>query len=59
MREEIVFLSGTHLNKVKAEELRCKLGFDDMHVEESDRRAGGLLMFYNKENESGFELHGS
>ena len=50
IRTDLVFLSESHLNKCKADELRRVLNFDSMYVVESDGRAGGLVMFYHKMN---------
>ena len=50
VRVELIFLSESHLNKIKADELCCKLGFDSMFLVESDGKAGGLVLFYRKEN---------
>uniref|UniRef100_A0A8R7UV67 Endonuclease/exonuclease/phosphatase domain-containing protein n=1 Tax=Triticum urartu TaxID=4572 RepID=A0A8R7UV67_TRIUA len=47
-RAELIFLSESHLNKCKADELRRVLGFDSMFVVESDGWAGGLVLFYHK-----------
>ena len=49
-RAELIFLSESHLNKCKADELRRVLGFDSMFVVESDGKAGGLILFYHKLN---------
>lgn len=51
MKADVIFLSESHLNKVKAIELRVKLGFDLFHIVESDGRSGGLVLFYNLANE--------
>lgn len=51
VRADVVFLSESHLNKAKAEDLKVKLGFDFFHLVESDGRSGGLVMFYNQSNE--------
>ena len=50
VKAELIFLSESHLNKCKADELRRVLDFDSMFVVESDGRAGGLVMFYHKMN---------
>ena len=49
-RADLVFLSESHLNKCKADELHRVLNFDSMFVVESDGRAGGLVIFYHKMN---------
>ena len=41
-----VFLAETHLNPVKAENLRKKLKMDRMEVQESVGASGGLLLFW-------------
>ena len=35
------------MNKEKADDVRRKLGFDEMYVQESDGRSGGLVLFCN------------
>jgi hypothetical protein len=40
------FLSETHLEKPRAENLRRKLGFDHSIIFESDGQSGGLLMLW-------------
>lgn len=50
MSEQPFFFLESHLNKIKVGELRCKLGFDSMFLDESDGKAGGLVLFYQKEN---------
>lgn len=52
IRAEVVFLSESHLNKIEADELRCKLGFNSMFLVESDGKAGGLVPFYQSENKT-------
>ena len=47
----MIFLSESHLNKVKAIELRIKLGFNSLHIIESDGHSGGLILSYNNEKE--------
>ena len=49
-RGDLIFLSESHLNNCKADELRRVLGFDSMFVVESDGKAGGLILFYRKLN---------
>ena len=49
-KADVIFLSESHLNKCKADELRRVLSFDSMFVVESDGRAGGLVLFYQKVN---------
>ena len=44
-------MSESHLNKDNANELKVKLGFDFIHIVESDGRSGGLVLFYNPSNE--------
>ena len=41
---DLIFLSESHLNKCKADEVRCFLSFDSMIVVESDGRAGDLVL---------------
>ena len=36
---ELIFLSESHLNKSKADELRCILGFSSMFLDERDRKS--------------------
>lgn len=43
---ECDFLSKSHLDKAKATELRFKLGFNFLHVIESDGRSGGLFFLF-------------
>ena len=50
VRADLIFLSESHLNNCKADELRRVLSFDSMFVVESDGRAGGLVLFYHKVN---------
>ena len=52
---DLIFISESHLNKNKADELRCNLGFNSMFLDESDGKSGGLVLFYQKENK--FELN--
>lgn len=47
----MVFLSESHMNNAKAIEVKNKLGFDLVHIVESDGRSGGLVMFYILANE--------
>ena len=49
-KAELIFLSESHLNKCKADELRRVLNFDSMFVVESDGRTGGLVLFYHEMN---------
>ena len=49
-RADLIFLSESHLNNCKADELRHNLGFDSMFVVESDGKARGLTLFYHKSN---------
>ena len=49
-KAELIFLSKSHLNNCKADELRRVLSFDSMFAVESDGRAGGLVLFYQKVN---------
>ena len=46
---DLIFLSESHLNKIKAGELRCKLGFDSLFLVESDGKAGGLIILSERE----------
>lgn len=39
----MIFLSETLMGKVKAENLKRRLGFDNFFIIESDGRSGGLL----------------
>jgi hypothetical protein len=50
VRPDILFLSETHLSKENAENLRRKLGFDFMSIDESDGRSRGLVMFWKEDN---------
>lgn len=47
---DVIFPSESHINKEKAQVLRVKLGFDFVHLVESDGRANGLALFCNKVN---------
>jgi len=47
-RSGVLFLSETHLGKVKAGKLKRRLGCDKFIIHESDGRSGGLLMLRNK-----------
>lgn len=47
----MIFLSRSHLNREMTTIVHRKLGFDFMHVEESDGRARELVMFYKDDNE--------
>ena len=49
IKPDILFLSETHLNKVKAGNLKRRLKFDEMEVVESDGREGGLLMLWHSD----------
>ena len=46
---DVIFLSESHLGKVKAEKLRRRVGFDHLLLHESDGRSGGLLLMWKKE----------
>jgi hypothetical protein len=46
LRPDVLFLSETHLNKARADNLRRRLNFDNVLVSESDGRSGGLLMLW-------------
>jgi hypothetical protein len=46
LKPDVFFLSETHLEKVRAENLRRKLGFDHSIIFESDGQSGGLLMLW-------------
>ena len=48
-KPDVFFLSETHLGKVKAENLKRRLGCDHFIIHESDGRSGGLLMLWRKE----------
>ena len=57
-RPDVIFLSETHLNKVRVDNLRRRLNFDMMAVAESDGKSGGLVMFWNQELKvTSSELH--
>jgi hypothetical protein len=45
----VFFLSKTHLGKIKAKDLKRKLGCDHLFIHESDGRSGCLLMLWRKE----------
>ena len=47
-RPDVLFLSETHLDKVKAEELRRKLLCDHCIIVESDGRSGGAVNVMEK-----------
>ena len=59
MREKLIpdvlFLSESHLNKDKADDLHRKLKFDSMSVVESDGRARGMVLFWNEDVKVLFE----
>ena len=42
----MVFLSESHLNKVKAGKLRRKLGMDQFSIFKSDGASEGLVLFW-------------
>ena len=46
VRSDVLFVSETHLNRSKVENLR-RFGFERMEVAESDGRSGGLVMLWN------------
>ena len=46
---DVVFLSETHLNKAKAENLMRCFDFQFMLINESDGRSGGFLMMWKRE----------
>ena len=46
VKANVIFLSESHLNRVKANEIREKLVFDRFHIVESDGRSGGLVLFF-------------
>jgi hypothetical protein len=46
LKPDVFFLSKTHLDKVRAENLRRKLGFDHSIIFKSDGQSGDLLMFW-------------
>ena len=48
-KPDVLFLSETHLGKVKAEELRRRLGCDHYIIHESDGRSGGLLLLWRND----------
>lgn len=50
VRAEVVFLSKSHLDEEKANDLRRKLSFDLAYVVRSDGRSGGLVPFCNNAN---------
>ena len=43
------FLSETHLDKAKADNVRRRAGFDHLIIHESDGRSGGLLLLWKEE----------
>ena len=43
---DVLFLSGTHLNKVRAKKLRKKLKMDHIEVVESVGASGGLILYW-------------
>ena len=49
-KAELIFLSESHLNKCKADELHRVLNFESMFVVESDGQAGGLVLYYQSLN---------
>src|SRR4051812_25147739 len=51
VKADVIFLSESHLNKARAEQVCGKLGLDRFHIFESDGRSGGLVLFYNLANE--------
>lgn len=46
LNPDVLFLSETHLDNAKAENVRRRAGFDRMIVDESDGRSGGLLLLW-------------
>jgi len=46
---DVFFLSETHLDKVKADNVRRRAGFDHLIIHESDGRSGGLLLLWKEE----------
>jgi hypothetical protein len=48
LRPDVLFLSKTHLNKARAENLKRRLTFDEVLVSESDGRSGGLIMLWQR-----------
>ena len=49
VRPDVVFMSESHLNKAKAENLMRRFDFQFMLINESDGRSGGLLMMWKRE----------
>jgi exonuclease III len=49
LNPDVFFLSETHLDNEKANNLRRRAGFDKMLVHESDGRSGGLLLLWKEE----------
>jgi hypothetical protein len=49
IKPDVLFLSETHLDKARAENLMRKLGYDSLSVHESDGQSGGLLMLWGTE----------
>lgn len=45
---DVIFLSESHLDKIKAEKVRRRIGYDHMIIHESDGRSGGLLLLWKK-----------
>jgi hypothetical protein len=46
LKPDVFFLSETHLEKVRADNLRRKLGFDHSIIFESNGQSRGLLMLW-------------
>ena len=46
---DVFFLSETHLDKAKADNVRRRAGFDHLIIHESDGRSGGLLLLWKEE----------
>jgi hypothetical protein len=49
IKPDVMFLSESHLAKVKAEKLMRKMNFDKCLVHDSDGRSGGLILLRKKE----------
>ena len=51
-KPDVIFLSESHLRKVKAEKLRRRVGFDHLILHESDGRGGGSSADVEKGNKN-------
>jgi exonuclease III len=48
IKPDVIFLSESHLDKAKAENLMRKVKFDKLLFHESNGRSGGLILMWKK-----------